>query len=1056
MESRFFDILTDGVVDNSTAVEGVVKEYSDNAVVKLPGIADRLNDIETFMYANASEAISASLLDLERYIKLLALESYNDISIKAMESRSDYPAEILKTMTGNTLANSINYSLRLIENIHSELADNVRDALEGYLYLIAKGAKLDMQTTMNSITESLHVVLESVIEAQLSEIEYEENPVVGMEAAIIHATSDITDEDHVDLVASMTEMCESLYDAACENLIRLEGNENTLFDMAMEDMLTNKDYTDKNTIDDLKSKISSIKSKARTYKSELLKLQTDLDIERSRNNNLRVSNRLEKKKTKVRYNVDGDVKSIDEKLAKLNQLDPKNPDHQDEIRSLVDEIESTYTTAKSNAETSRSKETDIVEGARNRQLKKASRQTFGENVRDAANWAMKKYSDVKGNVIDRSIERARQKVDQDLKAGKITKEEAEVKYKQIEEKEKRGVKSKEKTSQFADKHTKLNNARKAELKAGRDKIIADGGKLYRDKDLVEKDIEEANKQDRKKSKSTPKKETQAGTQNPPANKAAKAEKKVELVDPKDKSLFAENWGSLSASQKKTITTLRRNYITAYNEFKKANPSDSAYGNIKNTYETSLNLLRRKLEEVSNKRDENTAAPEKTQTKKQTKRNKGKSDFVESLSGPDRQNYNNLLNNMTQLSNNKKALEDKKDRTPEEDKKLAEVREKLDQARTKYNSFVKRHQEMTEAVASVTRSLYENIDVLQYAINEGYSIYDMRNMTTEAFESFISDIEDQVYEDCYCVAMEAVKERESRKEKKAREAAEKEAARKAKEEAIRKERSDARDKVIAYANEKIEALKTLRTDIGRKWSLYSNDVKNLTERADAGNLRGLRYARSRNIVKNSVGGGKYDFKKYSALIKELDDVEKELKTFIESKEFYDQYDKTDKPEKDYKAAVKKINNIVDELIKKATKKETEIESVGKNLDKNSVVQHERDDKAAYSAKQKEEAQKKDKKDNPDKYKLKETKSEHEQHAKDRDALIKKQEKERAKKFGTTSPAEVSPAGESMELPVCVNSIEDFEAEVECSLLDLRETLIDPEIFFNEPLNGDCAN
>lgn len=1058
MESRFFNILTEGLIENDVAIEGVTHDYADNAVVKLPGVADRLNNIETLMYANASEAVTASVTDLGRYIKLLALESYNDISIKALESA---------TVSGDTidhinhsLTNTIGYSLRLIEPIEGELADNLREALEGYLYLTSKGVTLEMEDTMRSITNALHVVLESALETELSEIEYENNEIVALESVITAVTEDLDDEYTVDLLHSMTEMCESAYDEACESLIRLEGEHETMFDTAMEVMLGRGHYQDKNKEDaekvrvgDLKKRISGAKNNAKKYVSELRKLQLDLDIERSRNNNLKISNRLEKKVDKTRYSVNDDVDAINDKLAELNKIDPKDPGNNAKIEALVDDIENIYSRAKSAAEKSRDDESSIIQKERDRQVRKASKGSIAERALNRLNGALKRRADSTSEKIKHRTGEAYRQLDADLKSGKIDHDEYVRRAKQIEAREKRDEARIEKIHGRANARDKMISGYTDKKKAEREKIIADGGKLYRDKDLVEKDIKEANKQanSEKKVSKTKKEKVEAE----PKVKEPK-EEKVALVDPRDKSLFVDNWGSLTPDQQKEIKSLRSKYIKAYNNFKNANPSDSNYDELKNVYETRLSILRKKIS--------GAGAPSGTETKpkrEKSKKKKGTSSLRESLSDADRVHYDNLLNNLTQLSTNKDELEKKKDRTPEEERKLQELLPKLTEAQNKYNSFVKRHQAMQAAGESIANNLFENIDVLQYAINEGYSVYDMTEMTSEAFESFIAGIEDQIYDDCYIVAMEAVAERESRKERKARKAAEKEAATKAREEAIRKERSEARDKVIAYAEERIEALKTLRKDIGKKWSVYSNDVKNLTERAEKGNLRGLRHARSRKIVQQSVGGGKFDFKKYTELLKELDDAEKELSQFIKSKDFYDQYDKTDKPKKDYKAAIRKINGIVgligrsklNKLVDKAIQSEMEIDKLGKELDGNSVVQHERDDKASYRAKQIEEAEKKDRKDNPDKYKLKDTKSEHAEYLKRRAELEKKHKEEVAKRQSTVSPAEVSTAAESMELPAYVESIDDFESEVECALVDLRDTLIDPEVFFGETLVED---
>lgn len=1067
MESRFFNILTSGIVETDTAIEGAVLEYSDNAVVKLPGVADRLNDIETLMYANASEALSVSVVDLERYIKLLALESYNEISIKAMESKTDLPAEEMNVLAINSLTNSIGYSLRLIEDIKNPLADSMRDALEGYLYLMSKGAIFDMDSTMHSTTEALHVVLESFVESELAEIEYEENVVVGMESAIIQATTEVDVENHVDLIASMTEACESIYDSACENLIYLEGDRNTLFDTAMEVMLGRRQLQENNRVDDLKKRMNEIKSNGKKYISELRKTQMDLDIERSRNNNLRISKRLERKVDKGRYNVDDDITTIETKLKELNGLDHKNPENQRQIENLIRDIESTYNSAKSAADNSRSKETKIIEGARDRQLKKASKGSFGERALNRLGNALKSGADKAGKFIDRRHGEAYRKVDRDLREGKITEEEAKARYKKIEASEKRGKAFGETLVKKANSADQRITSKTDEMKAARDKIVADGGKLYRDKDLVEKDIREANKQateKKTKKEKVPVDKTKIEEKKPKTTPKDTSDKE-EIVTPKDKSLFVENWGALSPEQQKTIKKLRSHFTDAYNKLTKTNPSDSSYVDIKKMYDTRLDLLRRKLKEVSaSGASGSTDAKSQEKSKSRRGRNKGTSELRESLSEADRKNYDNLLNRMTQFSEAVKKLEDKKDRTAAEETKLVELKDKLTDAHQKYNSFVKRHQAMQAAGESIANNLFENIDVLQYAINEGYSVYDMTEMTSEAFESFISGIEDQIYEDCYIVAMEAVKEQESRKERKAREAAEKKAAKKAKEDAIRKERTDAREKVIEYANTTIANLDDVRAKIGKEYAKYSKDIDNLSERAANGNLRGIRNARERRVVKKSYGGGKYDLASYGQLLKDLKNATKDIEDFVKSKEFIDGYDKTDKPTKDYKAAVKKINQIVGEvtdsgallskfkLNRTISKTEKKLGDVGKVLDSSSVVQHEREDKAAYREKMLEEAQKKDRKNNPDKYKLKETKSEYDSYLKRKAELDKKQADERAKKTSTVSPAEVSSAEEGMELPTCVESIEDFEVDVDCLLLDLRETLIDPEIFFGEQVSS----
>ena len=127
------------------------------------------------------------------------------------------------------------------------------------------------------------------------------------------------------------------------------------------------------------------------------------------------------------------------------------------------------------------------------------------------------------------------------------------------------------------------------------------------------------------------------------------------------------------------------------------------------------------------------------------------------------------------------------------------------------------------------------------------------------------------------------------------------------------------------------------------------------------------------------------------------------------------------------AIKKINSIVGELLDTsktdaekaiddvAGKAKETIDKVGKNIDKSSVVQHERDDKAAYTKHKKEDAEKKDRKENPDKYKLKETRTEFQKYLQDRNELEKKQAREKNASTSTISPAAV----ESMELPLCCN-------------------------------------
>ena len=105
--------LESHIIDPSSipAVESVsAEEFKNESVALLPGIADKLSNIETLYYAGATEALGVSLEDLESHLKLLALESYNEI---AQSVESD------PVSRSNTFFNSVVCGLKLIENIDS-------------------------------------------------------------------------------------------------------------------------------------------------------------------------------------------------------------------------------------------------------------------------------------------------------------------------------------------------------------------------------------------------------------------------------------------------------------------------------------------------------------------------------------------------------------------------------------------------------------------------------------------------------------------------------------------------------------------------------------------------------------------------------------------------------------------------------------------------------------------------------------------------------------------------------------------------------------------------
>ena len=1062
MKSRFFYVTHRGTDLSATlAEEGVVSAVSSDVietgnehVAMLPRVAEKLNDIETLYYAGASEALSAALDDLERYIKLLAVGSYKDITLNAMESAS-------LSEVNAAYSTIVNYSLRLIENIHTDEADEVRGCLEGYLEMF-ESCTFEPGHIQKAFT-NIEAVLESVLNGALekayaeSGFDIDENAeVVGMESVIKQAMSEIGSEEEFEALPTiLNDMIEDLYINACEQLIVTEGSKHTAFDRAMEAPLDSSYFQDRNKADKEKEEIANAKTEAKNAKSaaekylkELRSLSRDIDIGRSRNNNSVLSSRNNKKLEKIRAgkHLDGAIDQMEEFIERAKSLDPKDPNERSEIFSLSGKIDALYNNASKMGKDALDEENEFVENARRKQVEKAKTEGIKEKALNKISKSALGLKNKLAKARDDKYKKDMHDIEDAYRAGKISKEERDAK---LAAREKKFVDKKK--DNFIDRS--IDKARGSiktatdKMKADRDEIVKNDGVYHRDKDLVEKDIQEAFKE--KPEKKAPVKKTvkeKPAKDSKPANDDEKdSEKSTTFEDPNTASR-AKNFKAFTPAAKRQLQEFKNDYKKLYDDFQNLKETDPNYETMKSKTKAALDKLKSTVNGLDaafeKKASSDVESSKKTDDGKPAKEpKKGTVKITDKMSPEDKKEYNALRRDMTESSQAVREYEELcqlKNQTPSP-QRLNSLKKKNKECIDKFNAFKAKFEgEATEAVAGL---LYEDINLVQYAIESGFSIYDMATMDDDAFESFMSDIADIAYDDCVLVATAAIEGRETREEKKARKEAkrqEAEAKKREKEEKIKEERSNARQKVINYANNKIKQIDKLQKTIGAKWHTYSNDVKNLADRGTDGKLRGLKNLRERRIVRQSVGGAKFDFNKYNQLLADLKATKKSLNDFISSKRFYDEYDSTNTPEEDYKEAVREINKMVNKLIKNATESETQIEKLGKVLDNNKTVLHERDDKEAWRKKQAEDATKKDKKNNPDKYLLRESDKVHKDYVTQKAELEAKQASEKATIVG--------PGKEAMELPEVVDSIEDFDYSIDCMLFDLRDTLVDPEIFF----------
>lgn len=1035
---------------SSPAAESVsAEEFKNESVALLPGIADKLSNIETLYYAGATEALGVSLEDLESHLKLLALESYNKIA-QSVESDS--------VSRSNTFFNSVVCGLKLIENIDSPAADELREALEGYHDLISEGYEAENCTeVMQDILGSLRVVLENAYESKMSNAFHSVSAIeeIGLESVIAQATSEVADDAKFETFADvMNELIEEHYTLACEQILDEEGTSYTSFDDAMEAVISRSEIRNTQVTDEFDTMKKEAIEKASEFLSKLTSKKSDVDISQSRNNNADVSKLRTMRIDKIRdrNNINAIIQEIKDLKDQLTKLDSESPADRSKIRSKSRLIVSKYAKALQKVDRGSAKEKQILEKGQEKNVQKAGKETLKEK-------ALRKIAGLtsigSGKIADHLENKKKRdllKLEAEYDKGKMSKEQYDAKRELVELKyspERSRIKS------ATDRITSASGNSADGIKQRREKIVKDGGKYVRDRKLHEEEIHDAQRRREELDKviysdepigASTSKSTKSSDSTKTTTKATA--KKEELKKPSDFS-HIENWRELTAEQRKQFLKTRKTYRDLYDKIKEMEPGDPDFADTQNKAKSALKELKDLAKPSKNgsnnqnpsttqRNDNATGTAQKSSGK--GKGRKGKAVIEERMSVEEKKKYKDLLNQMTMAS---QALKDYEDECKEKgvkpnEKKLNSHKGMLEKKQKAFNDFKDKFEETaTEALANF---LYEDVNLLQYALNEGFSIYDLAKIDEEALESFFADISDIVYDDCMVIATEAVKEKETRSEKKVS----KEEKQKQRELNLREERKAARDQVIKYAEGKMAAIDKLQKSIGAKWHAYSNDVKNLTERAANDKLSRIRNIRERNIVKQSVGGGKYDFAKYGKLLEELKSTRKELQDFISSKKFFDEYDKTDNPKKDYQKAIKEINDMVKRLLAKAIKSDTKLAKMGQVLDKSSVVQHERDDKEAWRKKQAEDALKRDKKENPDKYRLLDANKAHDKYVKDRAEMEARQANERQ--------TIVAKGTESMDLPDSVDSIDEFGYSVECMLFDLRDNLVEPEDFFE---SGICS-